>query len=166
MTLLLRPLSGSAFQIITLAVHLTSILYGTGTNTDRTPLVSPNLHIKLYREGKQMPSLAEQKKPFLIKVQLNWRWCSLRTTFSKTTVNKSPEGTVHWHQCISILRLLSFLPNNSELLPPTPPQAPSSKASFCSFEQHEKSWRCTCFRGYAKMSCFDYCNSAIYPHRC
>jgi len=71
MTLLLRPLSGSAFQIITLAVHLTSILYGTGTNTDRTPLVSPNLHIKLYREGKQMPSLAEQKKPFLIKVQLN-----------------------------------------------------------------------------------------------
>lgn len=41
--------------------YLTSILYGTGANinifsTDRTPLIFPNFHIKLYREGKQMPS--------------------------------------------------------------------------------------------------------------
>lgn len=80
--------------------------------------LAPNLHIKLSREGKQILSLAEQKKPSLIKMQLNWRRRSLRTIF------KSSEETVYPHQCISVLRLFYFLPNNTELLPQLLPGSP------------------------------------------
>lgn len=63
-------------------------------STDRTPLISPNLHIILFKEGKPDASRTERgkkKQPFLIKMQLHWRRWGLHPILSKRIVKKSPE---------------------------------------------------------------------------
>lgn len=94
-------------------------------STDRTPLISPNLHIILFREGKPDANRTEKKKTFPIKMPLHWKRCSLHSIFIKRTVNKPPEKTVHWHQyCYSQVTFFSLKQFRGSAS--TPAQAASS----------------------------------------
>lgn len=123
--------------------------------TNRTPLISPNLHIILFRERKPDASRTE-KKTLLIKIQLHWRTCSLHPVFRRRIVNKSPEKTAHWHQyCYSQVTFFSLKQfRGSQLHPRLPPLWLLSAA----LKQHKKCWR---HRGYAKIFHYGHHTSAI-----
>lgn len=65
-------------------------------STDRTPLISPNLHTILFKEGKSDASRTEKKKNKTTLPHQNattLKKMGLHPIFSKRMVNKSPENS-------------------------------------------------------------------------
>lgn len=122
--------------------YLTSILYWTGTNidifsTDGIPLIPPNLHIKLYREEKQMPSLTEQGKKSSLLIQNATKLKKMQSPHhfqqdnnKQITRRDSSLVSVGFYSQVTFFPPKQFRISSAS----TPTQAHSSRTSFCSFE--------------------------------
>lgn len=100
-------------------------------STDRTPLTSLNLHIILFTEGKPDASTTGKTNPFPSKCHYTEKY-AVSIPFSVREQLTNHQKRQFTDISIAILRLLSFLWNNSEVLPQLHPRLPLLWP-FCSF---------------------------------